>query len=123
MSGVSYEGETYALETDRDITARKRAEARLAEREAQLALFIKHAPVAIAMFDDKMRYLADSSRFLSEKKLPAAAEIIGRSHYEILPDIPRRWRELHARVLAGEELAHEESPFQRQDGRVERVEW
>ena len=106
-----------------DITARKRAESRLAEREAQLALFIEHAPAAIAMFDDKMRYLAVSSRFRSDYKLPAAAEIIGRSHYEIFPDTPRRWRELHARVLAGEELGHEEDPFPRQDGRVERVQW
>jgi PAS domain S-box-containing protein len=106
-----------------DITARKRAEWRLAEREAQLALFIENAPAAIAMFDDKMRYLAVSSRFLSDNKLPAAAEIIGRSHYETFPDIPRRWRELHARVLAGEELGHEEDLFPRQDGRVERVQW
>jgi PAS domain S-box-containing protein len=106
-----------------DITARKRAESRLAEREAQLALFIEHAPAAIAMFDDKMRYIAVSSRFLSDYKLPAAAEIIGRSHYEIFPDTPRRWQELHARVLAGEELGHEEDPFPRQDGRVERVQW
>jgi PAS domain S-box-containing protein len=106
-----------------DITARKRAESRLAEREAQLALFIEHAPAAIAMFDDKMRYLAVSSQFLSDYRLPAAAEIIGRSHYEIFSDIPRRWRELHTRVLAGEELGHEEDPFPRQEGRVERVQW
>jgi PAS domain S-box-containing protein len=106
-----------------DVTARKRAESRLAEREAQLALFIQHAPAAIAMFDDKMRYLAVSSRFLSDYKLPAAAEIIGHSHYEIVPDTPRRWRELYARVLAGEELGHEEDPFPRQGGRVERVQW
>jgi len=49
--------------------------------------------------------------------------MIGRSHYEIFPDTPRRWRELHARVLAGEELGHEEDPFPREDGRVERVQW
>ncbi len=120
---VSYDGEIYALETNRDVTERKRAESRLAEREAQLALFVEHAPVAIAMFDSEMRYMAVSRRFLSDYKLPAAGEIIGRSHYEIVPDTPQRWRQLYTRVLAGEELGHEEDPFPRQDGRVERVQW
>src|SRR5262249_9139664 len=62
----------------RDITARKNGEevqARLAEREAQLALFVEHAPAAIAMFDDKMRYLAVSRRFLSDYELGDPAEV------------------------------------------------
>src|SRR5215467_10906598 len=63
----------------RDITERKRTEARLAEREAQLALFVEHAPAAIAMFDDKMRYLAVSRRFVSDYELGDPAELIGRS--------------------------------------------
>ncbi len=107
----------------RDITRRKRTEARLAEREAQLALFVEHAPAAIAMFDDDMRYLAASRRYVSDFRLPPDIELIGRSHYEIFPDIPPRWREIHARVLAGEELAHEEDPFLRLDGRVDWCRW
>jgi PAS domain S-box-containing protein len=86
-------------------------------------LFIEHAPAAIAMFDSEMRYLAVSRRFLSDYQLPSANEVIGRSHYEVFPDIPQRWRKLHARVLAGEELGHEEDPFPRQDGRFELVQW
>jgi PAS domain S-box-containing protein len=107
----------------RDITLRKRTEARLAEREAQLALFVEHAPAAIAMFDHKMRYLAASRRYVSDFRLPPDVELIGRSHYEIFPDIPPRWREVHARVLAGEELAHEEDPFLRLDGRTDWCRW
>ncbi len=107
----------------RDITERKRIEARLAEREGQLRLFIEHAPVAIAMFDSEMRYLAVSRRFRSDYRLPAASEVIGRSHYDIFADIPLRWRELHARVLTGEELGHEEDPFPRWDGHTDRVQW
>src|SRR5258707_380231 len=107
----------------RDITRRKRTEARLAEREAQLALFVEHAPAAIAMFDDDMRYLAASRRYVSDFRLPPDIELIGHSHYEIFPDIPPRWREIHARVLAGEELAHEEDPFARLDGRVDWCRW
>jgi PAS domain S-box-containing protein len=110
----------------RDITARKNAEdaqARLAEREVQLALFVEHAPAAIAMFDDEMRYLAASRRYVSDFRLPPDVELVGRSHYEIFPDIPARWREIHARVLAGEELAHEEDPFPRLDGRTDWCRW
>jgi PAS domain S-box-containing protein len=107
----------------RDITERKRTEARLAEREAQLALFVEHAPAAIAMFDPEMRYLAASRRYVSDFRLASDIELIGRSHYEIFPDIPPRWREVHARVLAGEELAHDEDPFLRLDGRTDWCRW
>jgi PAS domain S-box-containing protein len=107
----------------RDITERKQMEARLAEREAQLALFVEHAPVGIAMFDDKMRFLAVSRRFLSDRELGNPTEIIGRSVYEIIPDMPPRWRESDVRVLAGEELSEEEDFFPRQDGRIYWVRW
>jgi PAS domain S-box-containing protein len=105
-----------------DITARKRAESRLAER--QLALFIEHAPTAIAMFDTEMRYLAVSRSFLSAIEFSGSpAEVIGRSHYETFPDIPPHWREYHARVLAGEHMAHTEDPVPRRDGRIDWVRW
>jgi PAS domain S-box-containing protein len=107
----------------RDITDRKRTETQLAEREAQLAMFVEHAPAVVAMFDDKMRYLAASRRYISDFRLPPDTKLIGRSHYEIFPEIPPRWREAHARVLAGEELAHEEDPFLRSDGRIDWCRW
>ena len=106
-----------------DISERKRAEADLAERKAQLAVFVEHAPAAIAMFDREMRYLAVSRRFVVDFRLPQDAQLIGRSHYEIFPDIPQRWRDIHARVLAGEELSQEEDQFARQDGRTDWVRW
>jgi PAS domain S-box-containing protein len=83
----------------------------------------EQTPAAIAMFDDKMSFLAVSLRFLSNNELGQAAKVIGRSLYEIFPDIPPRWRQIHLRVLAGEELASEEDVFPRQDGRMEWVRW
>ena len=106
-----------------DISERKRAEADLAERQAQLAVFVEHAPVAIAMFDREMRYLAVSRRFVVNFGLPQDAQLIGRSHYEIFPDLPQRWRDIHVRVLAGEELSQEEDQFTHQDGRTDWVRW
>ena len=69
-----------------------------------------------------MRYLAVSRRFVVDYRLPQDAQLIGRSHYEIFPDIPQRWRDIHARVLAGEELSQETDQFTNQ-GRTDWVRW
>jgi PAS domain S-box-containing protein len=106
-----------------DISERKRAEADLAERQAQLALFVEHAPAAIAMFDREMRYLAVSRRFAVDFRLPPHTQLIGKSHYEVFPEFPQRWREIHALVLAGEEFSREEDQFTRQDGRTDWTAW
>ncbi len=106
-----------------DVTERKRPEANLAEPQAQLALFVEHAPAAIAMFDREMRYLAVSRRFVIDFRLPPDAQLIGKSHYEVFPDVPQRWRDIHARVLAGEELSNEKDRFARQDNRIEWTGW
>jgi PAS domain S-box-containing protein len=109
-----------------DVTAQRRAEAALAESEARLKLFIERAPAAIAMFDTEMRYLAVSRRFLSSYNLASRgdpASLIGRSHYELFPDIPDRWREIHRRVLTGEVLSAEQDAFPRADGRTDWVRW
>jgi PAS domain S-box-containing protein len=106
-----------------DISERKRVEANLAERQAQLALFVEHAPAAIAMFDCEMRYVAVSQRFAIDFRLPPEVQIIGKSHYQVFPEIPQRWRDIHARVLAGEELSNEEDQFTRADGRTEWTGW
>src|SRR5262245_49708277 len=106
-----------------DISERKGAEQVLAEREAQLAVFVEHAPVAIAMFDRDMRYLAVSRRFGADFHLPPGAQILGRSHYEIFPNVPQRWRDIQVRVLAGEELSHQDDQFMHGDGRSDWVRW
>ncbi|MFZ1103964.1 MAG: PAS domain S-box protein, partial [Hyphomicrobiaceae bacterium] len=106
-----------------DITERKRAEADLADRKTQLALFVEHAPAAMAMFDREMRYLAVSRRFVVSYRLPQETQLIGRSHYEIFPNVPQYWRDVHARVLAGEELSQEEDQFTDQDGRTDWLRW
>lgn len=106
-----------------DISERKRTEEVLREREAQLANVVEHAPVAIAVLDRDMRYLAVSRRFIVDYRLPPKSQLIGRSHYEIFPAIPQRWRDIHARVLAGEEMSQEEDRFAHQDGRTDWLRW
>jgi PAS domain S-box-containing protein len=91
--------------------------------------FIEQVPAHIAVFDCGMRYLAVSRRFLSDMALLFStktftpAEVIGRSHYEMFPNMPPHWHDVHARVLAGEELAQEADYLHRGSGRPEWARW
>ncbi len=98
------------------------ASGELAEQARVLPIFVERAPVAIAMFDTQMRYLAYSERWREEYGLQGQV-LYGRSHYEVFPEIPERWREVHRRVLAGATERCEEDRFERADGSVQWLWW
>lgn len=105
-----------------DITAIKLTETKLREREEQLNLFVQYAPAAIAMFDRDMRYLAWSRRWSDDYGL-GERDLGGCSHYDIFPEIPQRWRDIHRRCLAGATEFSEADPFVRQDGTTQWLKW
>jgi PAS domain S-box-containing protein len=73
------------------------------ERDAHLRLFIDQAPVAIAMFDNDMRYLAASRRWHQYYGL-GDIDLIGRCHYDVFPNLPPEFRSFHDQGFAGQSL-------------------
>ncbi len=80
------------------------------------------AATPIAIVDLEMRYISASAAWCREYGLEAHA-LVGKCHYEVFPDIPKRWRELHRRSLAGETLSSELDLFVRARGAVQWLRW
>src|SRR5215472_2474807 len=97
-----------------DITEQKTAQDALSEqtallqsREELLNIFVKYAPAGVAMFDRDMRYLQVSDRWCADYSIDSS-QALGRSHYELFPDMPAQWKEMHRRGLEGESLRNED---------------
>lgn len=104
-------------------TQRKLAQAALQEREAILRLFARYAPAGIAMFDRDMRYVMASQRWVDEYNLDSIESLMNRSHYEIFPEIPERWRQIHQRCLAGAIEKCDDDLFVRANGMQQWISW
>lgn len=110
------------IATMRDVTDQKAAEERLHAQTQLMRYIIHYDPNAIAVLDGDLRYVFVSERFLHDYGL-GSRDIIGKHHYEVFPEIPARWREIHQRVLNGAVERAEEDWFARLDGTREHIRW
>ena len=85
-------------------------------------IFIEQAPTAIAMLDNNMHYLAVSQRWITDYRMEGQ-KIIGRSHYDIFPEIGEDWKANHQKCLNGKVDICEEAPFKRADGSIQWIYW
>jgi PAS domain S-box-containing protein len=126
---IDINGEKCILGVVVDLTEQRRTERTLNElnrtleeqtkalqaREELLSICVKNVPAGLAMLDCDMRYVQVSDRWCSDY-VADRSQILGRSHYEVLPDIPARWKQIHRRALQGETLRAEEDRWDRADG-------
>jgi PAS domain S-box-containing protein len=105
-----------------DITARKTVEKALRDSEEVMRYIVQHDPNAIAVFDNNLQYLAVSDRFLQDYEVKEE-DVLGRNHYEVFPEIPQRWKDIHQRCLAGAIERNEDDYFERPDGSVTYNSW
>ncbi len=119
---IDKEGQKFIWSSVEDISEWKKAEKELKRNEQVLRLLVEHTPAAIAMFDCGMKYMVVSHRFLMDYNL-GDQDIIGRSHYEVFPEVPEHWKEIHRRCLAGAVEKCEEDLFPRAGGKMDWVRW
>jgi PAS domain S-box-containing protein len=105
-----------------DITERKRTEEELAHSHRLMRYIIEHTNSAVAVHDRDMRYIYISQRYLDDYGVKDP-DVIGKSHYDVFPDLPQKWRDVHRRALAGEISSAERDPYYRADGTVEWTRW
>lgn len=106
----------------RDITERENMETALAHSRDLMRYIIEHNRSSVAVHDRNMRYVYVSQRYLDEYNIKDR-DIIGKHHYEIFPDIPQKWRDVHQKALEGIISSADNDPYQRDDGTVEWTRW
>lgn len=108
--------------THLDITERKLAEEKLHHLHGLMRYIIEHTRSAIAVHDRDMKYVWVSQRYLDEYGVKER-DGIGQHHYDVFPDLPQKWRDVHQRALAGEVSSADDDPYAREDGRVDWTRW
>ena len=104
-----------------------RREHRVAERALKrhrdhLRSVVTEATMAIAMFDERMDYVAVSRPWI-EAYHDGTDDLVGRNQYEVNPDIPEVWREMGRRALAGEIVGRREDRWIRAEGGDHWLSW
>ncbi|MBN2820887.1 MAG: PAS domain S-box protein, partial [Bacteroidales bacterium] len=107
------------------LSAKERAEAgerALKHSHDLMKYIIEHNRSAVAVHDKNLRYIYVSKRYLDEYKIKDK-NILGKHHYDVFPDLPQKWRDVHKKALAGEVSSAEDDPYYKDDGSVEWTRW
>ncbi|MBW4547130.1 MAG: PAS domain-containing protein [Symplocastrum torsivum CPER-KK1] len=100
---------------------RKQVEQALDRERQQLREIITNAPVAMAMFDTQLRYVAHSQKWLTDYGLEGS--IIGGRLSNGFSDFPPHWQVVVQRALKGEVQSQPEDKWERSDGSTMYLRW
>lgn len=119
---ITLSGVPHRLTTALDITERKQLEEALRASHDQLRSFVEHAPIPIVMFDREMRYLIRSRRWAVDFDRDIG-DPIGRSLYDVHPNLPASWKGVHRQGLAGHNVRHDGASWIQADGSKRWLRW
>ena len=105
-----------------DVTASKQIEFAVQRNEARLRLFVTDAPVALALLDRELCYLAASRRWIADFALDGD-NLVGRSQYDLQTALPARCRNANDLGLAGSAVRSVEDSYVLPDGSIRWLRW
>ena len=85
-------------------------------------LFIEQMPTATAMFDTEMNYIAVSEKWRIDYQL-TDQKILGKSHYDIFPEISEKWKQIYQKCLTGVSDKRDEDKLIKKDGEIQWLKW
>ncbi|MFO8088118.1 MAG: PAS domain S-box protein [Bacteroidales bacterium] len=106
----------------RDVSNHMKAEQELKHSYDLLNYVIANANGSVAVHDRDLNYVYVSKQYLKEYQVEEQ-DIIGKHHYEVFPDLPRKWRKAHQKALQGESTFADQDPIYHDDGTVEWTKW
>lgn len=99
-----------------------RSEARLRNSEESLRNMLRNAPIPVAMFDLNMNYLVVSDTWLKQENKTEAA-LLGKNHYNVVPELAERWRKVHQKCLGGAHQESEQETIKWANGKRQVIRW
>ena len=105
-----------------DVTEQKKAERALIHSHDLMRYIIEHNRGAVAVHDKDLKYLYVSNRYLEDYEIHDP-DIIGKHHYEVMPNLPQKWRDVHQKALQGIISSSDKDAYIRDDGRKEWTRW
>lgn len=85
-------------------------------------IFVDQSPAAIAMFDQDLRYIAASGRWI-EDHASGHGSLAGQALYDMHPDIPEHWKQAFQDALAGIASKGKEDAWPHGDGSRRWLRW
>lgn len=77
----------------------------------------------MVLVDVEMRYLAHSASWAAMVGEAGDTTLVGRSHYDVVPDLPEIEKATHRRAIAGEVSSGSDTPYRFPGGRLAYLTW
>lgn len=120
-SSVKIDGGNYLHSIIHDISDRKKAEREIAHYHELMRYVIEHSRSCVAIHDKDLRYIYVSQRYLEDYRIKD--NIIGKHHYEVFPDLPQKWKDIHQKALVGVISSGNDDPYIHEDGTIDWTQW